>query len=88
MLRNAGVNPDAGDTIILSEDGQVYDRSTAALKIARCLDGLWPLMYVFIVVPRPLRDMVYRYIARNRYKWFGREEQCLVPTPEIRGRFL
>lgn len=75
-------------TVLLVEDGRVYDRSTACLRIARHLSGAWPLAYAFILVPRPLRDLVYGWVARNRYAWFGREESCRIPTPELRARFL
>ena len=76
------------DTIVLVEDGAAYVRSTAALRIARRLSGLWPLLSAFLVVPRPLRDAVYDWIAANRYRWFGRREQCRVPTPGLKDRFL
>lgn len=76
------------ESVILIDNGKTYDRSTAALRIARKLDGLWPLLYVFIIIPKPLRDMVYNLIGRNRYKWFGKMEVCMIPTPEVRERFL
>jgi len=76
------------DSIILLENGLRYDRSTAALRIARQLDGAWPVFYMFIVIPRPIRDAVYRWIARNRYRWFGRQIECIIPTPEHKNRFL
>ena len=76
------------NTIVLLEDGKVYDRSTAALRIARLLNGPWPLLYASIVMPRFLRDGVYRWIARNRYRWFGKTQACRVPTPELQARFL
>ena len=76
------------DTIVLLEDDRVYDRSTAALRIARRLNGGWPVLYVAIVIPKFLRDSVYRFIARNRYRWFGRSENCRVPTPALKARFL
>ena len=79
---------DALDSVILVEGEKVYERSDAALRIARRLSGPWPVLYAFIIVPRFLRDFVYRFIARNRYRWFGRTEQCRVPTPELRARFL
>jgi predicted DCC family thiol-disulfide oxidoreductase YuxK len=75
-------------SVVLVEGGRAYTRSTAALRIARRLTGLWPLLRVFFLVPRPLRDGVYDWIARNRYRWFGREDACRVPTPELRARFL
>lgn len=76
------------DSMLLLEDGRLFDRSTAALRIARRLDGLWPLLYALILVPRPVRDYFYDGIARNRYRWFGRRETCRVPTQAERGRFL
>lgn len=76
------------DSIVLVEHGRLFTRSTAALRIARRLRFPWPLLFALIVVPRPLRDAVYDYVARNRYRWFGRREACLVPTAEVRGRFL
>ena len=90
LLKEAGRAPESTDlsTIVLIEDGAVYTRSTAALRIARRLGGLWPMFYAFIVVPRPLRDLGYRLIAHYRYRWFGRQDVCMVPTPEIRSRFL
>jgi predicted DCC family thiol-disulfide oxidoreductase YuxK len=76
------------DSVVLSEEGRVYSRSTAVLRILRRLSGLWPLLYAFFLVPRPIRDAVYDFIGRNRYRWFGRRESCLMPTPENRKRFL
>jgi len=76
-----------GDSFVLLENGKVYEQSTAALKVARELNGLWPLLYVFIIVPPFIRDPVYKFIARNRYKWFGKQESCWIPTPELKDRF-
>ncbi len=76
------------DTIVLVEDGEAYDRSTAALRIARHLTGPWPLLYAFIVVPRPIRDAVYNWVAAHRYDWFGQRDQCRMPTPARKDRFL
>lgn len=85
-----GVSAAAGsiNTWALIEGDAVYTHSTAALRIARQLDGGWPLLYLLRIVPRPLRDAVYRVFAANRYRWFGKLEQCRVPTPELRSRFL
>ena len=90
LLREHGREPPRGepDSVVLIEDGRVYERSTAALRIARRLSGAWPLFYAFLIVPRLLRDAVYSLIARYRYRWFGKSEQCRVPTPELRARFL
>ena len=76
------------ESVILIENGKTYDRSSAALRIAKKLDGLWPLLYIFIILPKRLRDAVYNLIGRNRYKWFGKTEACMIPTPEVRSRFL
>jgi predicted DCC family thiol-disulfide oxidoreductase YuxK len=75
-------------SVVLIEGGKIYRKSTAALRIARHLDGLLPLLYAFIIVPRPIRDAVYSVIARNRYRWFGKKDACLLPTGELRQRFL
>ena len=74
--------------MILVEGDRAFTRSTAALRVAKRLSGAWPLLYVFVIVPRFLRDAVYGWVARNRYRWFGRKDHCLVPTPELRSRFL
>ena len=75
-------------SFVLIEEDKVYTKSTAALKFFKKLSGLWPLLYVFIVLPKPIRDFFYDIVAENRYRWFGRRDQCLVPTPELKGRFL
>lgn len=72
---------DIPDSIVLFEEGRMFVRSTAALRIARHLDGVWPLLHMLIIFPRPLRDMVYRYVARKRYGWFGQKEACWMPEP-------
>jgi predicted DCC family thiol-disulfide oxidoreductase YuxK len=76
------------NSFVFVENDKAYTRSTAALKVFRYLNGLWPLMYGFIIVPRFLRDLVYKLIAKNRYRWFGIKNECMVPTPDIRSRFL
>lgn len=76
------------DSIVLIDEKGLHTRSTAALRVARHLSGLWPLLYVFAVIPAPIRDIVYDWIARNRYKWFGKEDSCMLPTPELQQRFL
>jgi predicted DCC family thiol-disulfide oxidoreductase YuxK len=90
LLRKHGRTPPPGDpdSIILVENGRVYERSTAALRIARKLRGAWKILYAGIIVPRPLRDVVYKWIARNRYRWFGKKDSCRMPTPELKDRFL
>jgi predicted DCC family thiol-disulfide oxidoreductase YuxK len=82
-LRDAGP-----DSVVLIEDGRAWTRSAAALRITRGLSFPWPLAAVFVVVPRPLRDWIYNLVARNRYRWFGKRDVCMVPTPELRARFI
>lgn len=88
LLAKSGVADPLPDSVALIEHGRLYTRSAAALRIARRLRFPWPLMFALIIVPRPLRDAVYDLIARHRYRWFGRRDACMVPTPELRERFL
>lgn len=74
-------------SIILWEEGKVSYRSTAVLRIAKKLSGLWPLLYVFILVPPFIRDGVYNFIAKNRYRWWGKTDTCMVPSQEWLKRF-
>jgi len=76
------------ETIVLIEGGGLYVKSAAALRIARGLRFPWPLLYAFVIVPRPMRDLVYDWVARRRYAWFGKRESCMLPSPQMRGRFL
>jgi predicted DCC family thiol-disulfide oxidoreductase YuxK len=87
LLAAAGAGP-IGDTMALVQGGAVHVRSGAALRIARGLRFPWPLLAVFLIVPAPLRDLVYRFVARHRFRWFGRRELCWLPTPALRARFL
>ena len=81
--------PEDVDSLVLIENGKAFTRSSAALRIAKKLDGLWHLLFLFILVPRKIRDGVYDYVAKNRYKWFGKKEDaCMLPPPEIRKRFI
>jgi predicted DCC family thiol-disulfide oxidoreductase YuxK len=76
------------DSVLLFEDGTLYQRSTAALRIMRGLRAPWPLLALLLLVPRPIRDWGYDRLARHRYRWFGRRETCMVPTPDLAKRFL
>lgn len=87
-LHQLGFPTDVLSSVVLVENGKSYTRSTAALRIARHLGGLWPLIFVLVLIPRPLRDLIYDWIARNRYRWFGRRDSCRMPSPEIAGRFM
>lgn len=76
------------DSVVLIEDEKAYTHSTAALKIAKGLDGGWSLFYAFIIIPRGIRDFFYKLFAKYRYRLFGKQDACMLPTPEIREKFL
>lgn len=76
------------DSIILIENKTAYTHSTAALRIAQKLGGIWSLLYGFIVLPKFIRDFFYKLFAKYRYKLFGKKDECMIPTPDIRERFL
>lgn len=82
-IKNSNLN-----SIILLENGKLYQKSTAILKIAKQLNGFWKLNYVFIIIPKFFRDFIYDIIAKNRYKWFGKREVCMLPTGDMKLRFL
>jgi predicted DCC family thiol-disulfide oxidoreductase YuxK len=76
------------NSFVLIENGKVYTRSTGALRMLRRLKGGWKLLYAFIIIPPFIRNAVYSWIAKNRYKWYGKTEACMIPTPELKSRFL
>jgi len=87
LLREHSI-PESEDSLILMEQNSYYTQSTAVLTIARHLNGLFPLLYILIIIPRSIRNLVYRYIANNRYKWFGKRTSCKIPTTKEKKRFL
>ena len=80
--------PEDTNSFILIDKNKCYFKSTAALQICKNLKGLWKIPYFLLIVPRPIRDFFYGIIANNRYKWFGKRESCMLPSPDIRKRFL
>ena len=76
------------NSFVLVEGDKVYTRSTAALRVAKKLSGGWKLLYGLMIVPGFIRNAVYNLIAKNRYKWFGKRDECMIPTPESKERFL
>ncbi len=76
------------ESMVLIDGDGIWYRSTAALRTVGRLSGLWPLLKVFMIVPRPLRDCVYDFIGRRRYRWFGRTEACWMPEQDVSDRFL
>ncbi|MNK92302.1 hypothetical protein D3C87_1124220 [compost metagenome] len=87
VLPKFKVDPGELNTVMLLAEGKLYTKSSAALQIAKKLSGAWPLLYGFIIIPKFIRDWVYNIIAKNRYKWWGKEESCWVPTPRLKSKF-
>jgi predicted DCC family thiol-disulfide oxidoreductase YuxK len=87
LAAQCSMDASTGGTMILIENDTCYVRSDAALRIAAGLSGRWPLLRYLKVVPRPLRDGIYRFVARNRYRWFGRRSECFRPDDAVKNRF-
>ncbi|MEO7315852.1 MAG: DCC1-like thiol-disulfide oxidoreductase family protein [Ginsengibacter sp.] len=88
LLKDFEVSGIGEGTFVLIDDGEVFTRSTAALKVSKHLSGIWPLMTIFMIVPRFMRDWVYNLISKNRYRWFGKRDTCMIPSPEMKIKFL
>ncbi|WP_291109599.1 thiol-disulfide oxidoreductase DCC family protein [Flavobacterium sp. UBA6195] len=89
ILKHIGINPIHTDSIVLYEPGISYFyKSTAALEIAKGLSGIFTLATIFTLLPSGIRDFIYDYVARNRYKWYGKKKICMIPTPELKAKFL
>lgn len=88
ILVKYNLNTTTLSSLVLLDGDRVYTKSTGALRIARKLRFPFNLLYSFIIVPPFIRNAVYNYVAKNRYKWFGKEETCWVPTPELTERFM
>ena len=88
LLKKFDIPGNVFNSFILVEGDKVYTRSTAALRIAKKLNGGWKLLYGLMIIPRFIRNAVYNVISKNRYKWFGKRNECMVPTPELKERFL
>ena len=88
LLEQYNLPKDDFESFVLVDNGKAYQQSTAALRIAKHLGGGWLLVYGFIIVPAFIRNAVYKLIANNRYRMFGRQESCMMPTPDIKKRFL
>jgi predicted DCC family thiol-disulfide oxidoreductase YuxK len=88
LLEEYGLPPDALDTFVVVEGSRCFTRSDAALRVAQHLSGGWALLRGLSLIPKPMRDWGYTVIARNRYRWFGTHETCIVPSRDILDRFL
>ena len=75
-------------SLVLLDEGKTYSKSTAALLISRRLSGVWPALSIFLIIPKFVRDGLYDFVAKNRYKWFGKSDSCMIPTPEMKSRFI
>lgn len=89
LLNERGIDSSQIDSIILIDPNTAYYiKSTAALEIGKSFGGVWRLLSIFEWVPRPIRDWIYDLIAKNRYSWFGKQNDCMIPTPELKAKFL
>ncbi len=88
LLLEHGLNPQHLDSIVLIEGASSFTKSDAVLRVVRHLSGLWPVLTVLRVIPRVVRNWAYDVIARNRYRWFGQQNSCMLPSRELLGRFL
>ena len=89
LLAERKIDPKTTDSMVLIKPGQAYYvRSDAALEIGKQFSGVWNLLSVFQWIPAPLRDIVYDFVAKNRYRWFGKKDNCMVPSPELKQKFL
>ena len=88
LLEKYGLPKENNRSFILLDEGKVYQKSSAALRLTKGLPWFWKLFQVFYIIPSFIRDALYDLIARNRYKWFGKKDECMVPTDEQRSRFL
>lgn len=76
------------DTVVLIKDDKAYIRSSAVLQVLKTIGGIYSLALVFYIFPAFIRDVAYNFVAKNRYRWFGKQESCRMPTPELKAKFL
>ena len=88
IFQSHGLDPADLQTFVFAAEGKMFLRSDAAIEVVSRFGGAWRIFRIFQFVPKVLRDSIYSFIARNRYRWFGRKEVCMVPTAEIKERFL
>jgi len=88
LQKKFNLDPTELSSFILIENDKMYKKTSAALRVAKHMDKLYPLLYAFIILPPFMRDWAYNIIAKNRYKWFGKKDSCMIPTQDVRSRFL
>jgi predicted DCC family thiol-disulfide oxidoreductase YuxK len=76
------------NSFILIDNNKIYTHSSAVLRVVKYLSSIWSVLYLFIIVPKFIRDGIYNFIAKRRYKWFGKKEECWIPSPELKEKFL
>jgi len=88
FLDKFGMNKNDFDSVVLLDENKFYSKSTAALMIIKEFPSLWKALFVFIIIPAPLRNFFYDLVAKNRYSWFGKKDSCRMPSPELKNKFL
>lgn len=88
ILKYYSINPNEIDSLVLIEKNKAYVKSSAALRVSKYLKGLYPIAFGLLIIPSFIRNWVYDYVAKNRYKWFGKMDNCLVPDENLSKRFL
>ncbi len=88
LLQKFGIDQQYLGSLIFIDEGKVYLKSSGALRLSKYLSVLWPLLYALMVIPAFIRNPIYDFVAANRYKWFGKKEVCMIPTPELKSLFL
>ena len=88
LYQKHGFQPEAIETFILLEQGRSFSKSTGAIRVASRLSGLWPMVKLLFIIPRPIRDLFYDIVLRNRYRLFGKKDSCMVPSEKVQDRFI
>jgi predicted DCC family thiol-disulfide oxidoreductase YuxK len=88
LLRAFNLPENELKSLVFIEKGKAYTRSSGALRVSRYLNGGWPLLYTLIIIPAFIRNFVYDYVGKNRYRWFGEKTECWLPTPDLKRRFI
>lgn len=88
FLNKFGMDQNDFDSVVLVDENKFYSKSSAALKIVKEFPFLWKALYIFIIIPPPLRNFFYDLVAKNRYRWFGKKDSCRMPSPELKNKFL
>lgn len=88
LLKQFGLPTEHFHTFVYIKNNRYYLRSSAALRVLSDLGGMWKILYAFLIIPRPIRDLFYNFIAKRRYKWFGKRNECMIATPALKEKFL